>query len=84
MSQFTECSVNHLLAQFSPVPNHNKLEDKFEYFYRPYNYACNTSKFISYEFALANPFKAYVDLANEESFIEEYFKSLGMSSMLKG
>ena len=66
------------------MPDREKLEDKFEYFYRPYNYACNTAKFISYEFETANPFKAYADLLKEENFIDEYLKSLCLAPFSNG
>ena len=78
MKKFTEGSINHMLAQFTPVPCHDRLEDKFEYFYKALDYTCNTSKFISYEATLENPFLAYVELLKEEHFIETYLKSLGL------
>ena len=59
MNRFAKGSLNHLLAQFTPVPCNEKLEDKFEFFYRPYNYTCNTAKFINYEAAQESPFDAF-------------------------
>ena len=50
---------------FFPVPPFDShLEDKFEYFYRPYNYEANTKKYISYEGeddppGRINPFRVY-------------------------
>ena len=79
MSQFTEGSINHMLAQFSPVPSQIRLEDKFEYFYRAFNYTCSTKKFISYDAATENPFVAYVELLKEQDFKDEYLKSLGLN-----
>ena len=37
-----------MLAEFSPIPNSESLEDKFEYFYRPYNYNINSTKYMIY------------------------------------
>ena len=57
---------------FFPVPPYDShLEDKFEYFYRPYNYEANTKKYISYESendppGRINPFRVYKELLHEE------------------
>ena len=59
------------------------LEDKFEYFYRPYTYRCNTEKFISYEGegvkGQPNPFQLFDELVKEEKeyFLDEYLVSCG-------
>ena len=73
---------------FFPVPPYDShLEDKFEYFYRPYNYEANTKKYISYESendppGRINPFRVYQEILQEEetNFIEIYLNSLGKRS----
>ena len=79
IAQFPEGSLNHMLAQFSPVPTNHRLEDKFEYFYRPYNYTCNVAKYINYEGEGVrgenNPYKLYQEILRENHFIEEFLIS---------
>ena len=83
LDSFPLGSLNHLLAQFSPVPMTEALEDKFEYFYRPYTYRCNTEKFISYEGegtkGQPNPFQLYEELIEEEkeAYLDLYLDSCG-------
>ena len=81
-------SLEAELATFFPVPPYDShLEDKFEYFYRPYNYEANTKKYISYEGendppGRINPFRVYEELLHEHEthFIEIYLRSLGKRS----
>ena len=58
------------------MPASDVLEDKFEYFYRPYNYTCNSKKYISYEGTGPkgehNPFQLIDELENETHFLDEY------------
>lgn len=83
MNEFPEGSLNHLLAEFSPVPTSQILEDKFEYFYRPYNYICNVEKFINYDGEAikgdSDPFKLYEEILSEEPYIDEFLRSKGMA-----
>ena len=58
------------------MPNSERLEDKFEYFYRPYNYLCNSQKYINFaENEKVDPFARYRELISEEHFIDIYLKS---------
>ena len=59
------------------------MEDKFEYFYRPYNYICNVEKFINYDGEAIkgdkDPFRLYEELLSEEPYIDEFLRSKGMA-----
>ena len=84
MNRFQPDSVNRMLAEFSPVPNSESLEDKFEYFYRPYNYNINSTKFMIYAdegYKHPDPYRILDELIEEdkEDFIPDYFKSLGIN-----
>ena len=67
------------------MPATDTLEDKFEYFYRPYNYTCNTEKYINYEGEFdkgrPDPFQLYAELLEESSgdFLDEYLASVGVT-----
>ena len=73
MKSFPEGSLAKLIAEFSPVPNAERLEDKFEFFYRPYNYTCNAQKYIDFgEELKADPFLRYTELIENVHFLDEY------------
>ena len=82
VNSFPDGSLSKQLAEYSPVPASEALEDKFEYFYRPYNYTCNSKKYISYEGngpkGEHNPFELLKELDNETHFIDEYLNSCGV------
>ena len=40
--------MKYLEARMCPIPS-AKVEEKFQYFYRPYNYAVNTEKYMTFE-----------------------------------
>ena len=64
------------------MPSNERAEDKFEFFYRPYNYICNLDKYISYDGYGAkgqtDPFKLYKELMEEEHYLDTYIKSVGL------
>ena len=80
INSFPKASIGHDLASFSPVPNIGK-ENKFEYFYHPYNYLCNTAKFITYGDEVVpsarDPNFLYQELLNYRDFIDEFLASHG-------
>ena len=83
INSFPKQSLNHELAKFCPVPDNERLEDKFEFFYRPYNYPSNTRKYISYdEYGTGRldscPFKRYQEWLLENHFLDEYKQSMGL------
>ena len=81
---FPEGSLGRILASFCPVPSTGKLEDKFEYFYRPYSYVCNTQKYITYEGVGSkgerDPYELYEELLKTEHFIDTYLRSRGKNT----
>ena len=87
MDSFPDGSLGKILASFCPVPGSGKLEDKFEFFYRPYNYWCNTQKFISYQGegrkGERDPYTLYNELLNSEHFIDTYLRSLSLKTRPK-
>ena len=88
VNSFPQGSTAFQIAEYCPVPSTSKIEDKFEYFYRPYSYTCNTQKFISYNNGPAglnterNPYALYRELIYSENFIDEFLRSVGARNAL--
>ena len=40
--------MKYLESRMCPIPS-DRLEPKFQYFYRPYSYAINTEKYMTFE-----------------------------------
>lgn len=66
------------------MPSNEKLEEKFEYFYRPYNYKANTQKYITYsgvgKRGERDPYMLLDELIHTEHFIDTFLKSMGKSA----
>ena len=76
-TKFPRGSLERLMANWAPVPTNKQMEDRYEFYYRPYNYACNINKYLTFDHVTENPFKAFAELEKEETEIEKFLRSKG-------